>query len=324
VDTTTHRSSRPRRIVAGFDATDAGLDAVALGRQLAETTGAVLVVTHVYSLNVVAEPSLALEPVMEREVRRTAADRLRRAAPELEGFDSWEGCVHAAVAPSQGLLEVAEREHADLVVVGSTHRHGAGLVVPGPTAEKLLHRSRVPVLIGPAGWRLRKRTGFREVGAGFDGSEESIDALAAAAELARATGASLRAIAVLERPSPANPIFALTSHGYGEVVADLRRALERRLQHAVASVASNCSVQTEVLEGDSAEVLAARSAVLDVLVIGSRAFGPVRSTLLGTHTRALAARSACPVLAVPRGAAISRRGRRRGPDEDRSEAPAPA
>src|SRR5688572_11024069 len=53
VDTTTHRSSRPRRIVAGFDATDAGLDAVALGRQLAETTGAVLVVTHVYSLNVV-------------------------------------------------------------------------------------------------------------------------------------------------------------------------------------------------------------------------------------------------------------------------------
>ena len=58
--------------------------------------------------------------------------------------------------------------------------------------------------------------------------------MSAAAALARVTGGSLRAIAAFERPAPANPIFALTSHGYREIVGDMRDMLEDRLEEAVA------------------------------------------------------------------------------------------
>lgn len=52
---------------------------------------------------------------------------------------------------------------------------------------------------------------------------------------------------------------------------------------------------------DPVERLADASRDLDVLVIGSRRFGPVRSVLLGSVSWPLIERAACPVLVVPRG-----------------------
>ena len=42
-------------------------------------------------------------------------------------------------------------------------------------------------------------------------------------------------------------------------------------------------------------------ALLDVLVLGSRRFGPLRSALLGSVSSPLIDRAACPVVIVPRG-----------------------
>ncbi|MGH2986310.1 MAG: universal stress protein [Solirubrobacterales bacterium] len=55
-------------------------------------------------------------------------------------------------------------------------------------------------------------------------------------------------------------------------------------------------------EGDPAEVLAARSRELDLLVVGSRGYGPVRQVLIGGVSGELMRRAACPVLIVPRSA----------------------
>ncbi|MBX5442753.1 MAG: universal stress protein, partial [Solirubrobacteraceae bacterium] len=57
----------------------------------------------------------------------------------------------------------------------------------------------------------------------------------------------------------------------------------------------------EVLEGRPAEALAARSAELDVLVVGSRGWGPVRRLLLGSTSERLVREAVGPVLVVPRG-----------------------
>jgi nucleotide-binding universal stress UspA family protein len=51
---------------------------------------------------------------------------------------------------------------------------------------------------------------------------------------------------------------------------------------------------------DAAEVLVKRSGELDLLVVGSRGYGPVRHALLGSVTRKLMQAAACPVLVVPR------------------------
>ena len=219
-----NHSSRPC-IVAGFDDTPSGFDAVALARRLAAATDARLIVAYVYSeaisaIDIVPPPELVAE-------RREDALRTVQRAGISHGFERWEPVVYAAEPAARGLHEVAVGADAELIVVGSTHRHGLGRVMPGMTGERLLHGSACPIAIAPAGWR---GDAFETIGAGFDDSPESRAALTAAATLARASGASLRALNVFEPPNPANPVYAVTSHGYTEIMGELRD--DRRARRA--------------------------------------------------------------------------------------------
>jgi nucleotide-binding universal stress UspA family protein len=54
------------------------------------------------------------------------------------------------------------------------------------------------------------------------------------------------------------------------------------------------------LDGDPAMALAAASADLDLLVTGSRSYGPLGAVLLGAVTRRLINAAQCPVMVVPR------------------------
>jgi nucleotide-binding universal stress UspA family protein len=108
-------------------------------------------------------------------------------------------------------------------------------------------------------------------------------------------------ISVLDPPDPANPMFAVTSHGYSEVLRDLRGLYTNRLHEAVAKLDGAVDVQADLLEGEPAAILAAASAELDLLAVGSRGYGALRAVVLGTHSGRLAASSRCPLLVVPRG-----------------------
>ena len=50
-----------------------------------------------------------------------------------------------------------------------------------------------------------------------------------------------------------------------------------------------------------ADGLAAASGHVDLLVMGSRAYGPMRAVMLGGVSRRVMTRAACPVLVLPRG-----------------------
>lgn len=75
-----------------------------------------------------------------------------------------------------------------------------------------------------------------------------------------------------------------------------------------AALASELGAKLETItvaagEGDPAEVLAERSHGLDLLVVGSRGYGPVRHALIGNVSGLVLRVSASPVLVVPRSAA---------------------
>jgi nucleotide-binding universal stress UspA family protein len=57
------------------------------------------------------------------------------------------------------------------------------------------------------------------------------------------------------------------------------------------------------IEGGAAEALADTSADLDLLVVGSRGYGPLRAVLLGSVSTALVRSAQSPLVVVPRGAA---------------------
>jgi nucleotide-binding universal stress UspA family protein len=183
-------------------------------------------------------------------------------------------------------------------------------------------KSTVAAALGIAAARRGRRTAVCELTgaahlassfAGPDGAvratPEGREALRTGARLAEAARASLRVIMVLdpslaERTSPG--MLAATHHEH-DVAEDRagrsRIAAERALDDAIADIAATVPVERDVLFQDPADGLAAASEHLDLLIMGSRAYGPMRAVMLGGVSRRVITRAACPVLVLPRGTA---------------------
>ena len=74
------------------------------------------------------------------------------------------------------------------------------------------------------------------------------------------------------------------------------------LDEALAGAARGITAETELVYGDPAEALTGFTATLDLLIMGSRAYGPRRAVLLGGVSRRVTAAAHCPVIVLPRGA----------------------
>jgi nucleotide-binding universal stress UspA family protein len=140
------------------------------------------------------------------------------------------------------------------------------------------------------------------IGVGYNLLPESAFALAYARELAEECRASLRLFAVLE----SDLLFGYTGiaePGRGDLVVSEREQLERTLASAIEELPRALRAQGQVLTGVPDEVLAAEAEKgVDVLVLGSRGYGPVRRVLLGGTSAKVMRSSPCPVIAVPRSA----------------------
>jgi nucleotide-binding universal stress UspA family protein len=69
----------------------------------------------------------------------------------------------------------------------------------------------------------------------------------------------------------------------------------------VSALPSGVEIEQELHVDDPADVLLRVSQHADVLVCGSRGYGPLRSLLLGGVSRRVVDAAHCPVLVLPRG-----------------------
>jgi len=86
------------------------------------------------------------------------------------------------------------------------------------------------------------------------------------------------------------------------VLHDRGRDIQRR---AELELPASLEVEFSLEDGDPPHALARHGVELDLLVIGSRGHGPLRRTLLGGVSAEVMRAAPCPVLAVPRTAALS-------------------
>jgi nucleotide-binding universal stress UspA family protein len=82
----------------------------------------------------------------------------------------------------------------------------------------------------------------------------------------------------------------------------LRRQCGEELAGAVSALGSGIDVSQLLLDGDAELVLASESSELDLLVVGSRGYGPLRAVLLGSVSSALVRSAHSPLVVVPRDA----------------------
>jgi nucleotide-binding universal stress UspA family protein len=280
-------------IVVGVDGTGSGLDAVALATRLSRATGDPLIVACVY-------PEGRRSSLDAAEVRGPAAKALEAAA-ELAEEAGAEYRTAPSSSPARGLAELAEEEGAAMVVAGS-HRSGAfGRVASGGTAERLLHGSGCPVAVAPRGYRRRVTDKLRRIGVAFVDTPDGREAVRHAADLAARSGLPLTVFSVVavhhnwfvpEAVRPEEETLPI----------EVRKEYQEALDRALAGLPEELRATGELLYGevvDELSVVGERG--VDLLVCGSRGYGPVRRVLLGTVSAALLRQASVPVLVVPRG-----------------------
>jgi nucleotide-binding universal stress UspA family protein len=294
------------KIVVGFDGSDGARDALHLGQALARAEDAELVVG--------AAISYAPLPIETEGYDRALAEHYDELFGDVErelGGAEFERRELNDASPARALSELADAESADLIVIGSTHRGTLGRVYPGSVGERLLNGAPCAVAVAPRGFARRDHFGLGLVGVAYDGTPESELALTQAERLAGELGATLTLIAVVPDVPETPARIGHTSAGYADV-------LRKHFRDVLDSAASaHGAAETMLDEGDPAVALAARGVELDLLVIGSRGYGPVRRVLLGGVSAEVMRTAPCPVIVVPRSGAATT-------DESEPAAEAPA
>jgi nucleotide-binding universal stress UspA family protein len=290
-------------ILAAYCPKDADRGPIEFAVASARFTGAPLVVVSVRS------GGSLLDRLTAGEFHEDPAEpgRLDALRSEIDALDI-DARLHTVEhhTPAGGVAAAIEELHPRLLVLGSSARGAIGRVLAGSTAERLIHGSPCPVAVVPQEHRVATG-GARLVGAAFAPTPEGKAALTAGALLARALDARLLAVMVLDPKHAEEQSPGLMAQAHGEHDPSEDRHVRNRLVAkdalgaAIADLGEGVETETDVLFQDPVEGLTAASQRTDLLVVGSRGYGPAKAVMLGGVSRRLIAAAHCPVLVLPRG-----------------------
>lgn len=294
-------------VLVGVDGGDGGRDAIALAKVLL-APGGELSFGHVFSEDYVGSRVWS-DPTMP-ERRDEARELLQHAASDagVEAHLRWRG----ATSVGRGLHEMAEMLDADLLVVGSSRQGLVGRARLADDTRAALNGAACAIAVAPAGYSSEAVAATREIGVGYDGSDESRAALEVARTLAGELDAKLSAFAAI-----AIPTFVL----HGRAAVDGKR-VDDLVHEARDEIAAFEGVEPHAAYGDPVEELTLYSASLDLLVIGSRSYGPLGRLIHGSTSRHLARSARCPLLVLTRAARTS--SAPAGSEDSREAASSPA
>lgn len=265
----------PLTYVVGFDGGDASESAVHLATRLASSTSAeVIVATALTEQLGHAAWSRATEDAHALLARLTDLDVTVRV---LDG-----PAPHA-------LHDLAAETDAALLFVGATHRGAFGRLAPGSVGERLLHAAPCPLVVVPT----RTDRPLDTVAVAFDGRDASHTALTRAQELAEDVGAQLLVFTANAGAGGHHHLLTPTAPTPIDVDAVMISAGEL--------LGADAHFGHRILSGPAAPALVAACAEgVDLLVVGSRGYGPIQHVLAGSVSRHRVDHAPCPVLVVPR------------------------
>lgn len=280
-----------RVVLVGVDGSSPAAEASVWAAWFAKRTGARLVLASAW---LPQQSEGTPEDIAER--RHQAALVLEREWSEPARSLGVESQTVQTEGPPESLLEVADAEGADLIVVGNRGTGGHAAFHVGSVAHRLAHHTARPLAIIPAP---AARAHPEVVVVGVDGSPGAAAAVRWCAEAAPGLGARVVAVAADEpflewatTSSPKGWRQRLLHHAE-EWVAPIRDAevpvtvVVRRDIHPVAAIA------------ETANEFAAQ-----MIVVGTHRPGTVTDGRLGGVALQLVHRAMLPVVLVPRAWAL--------------------
>lgn len=276
-------------VIVGVDGRPNGRDAIALAlasRLVGRDSKLTLANVHPGA----ARPVHATTPAMLTEEQTASHELLEqeRAQANVEA----ELVSFASGSPGRGLHDLAEETAADLIVVGSCSRGPVGRVLLGDDTRGALNGAPCAVAVATRGYAEHPHP-IATVGVGYDGSPESEIALAKARELAAANRSLVRALEVVNIPN-----YAFTGFG----APALGESIELLIKEADERLAKLDGVDGRAVYGLSGEELAAFGDEVQLLVVGSRGYGPMKRLIIGSTSDYLERHARCSLLVLPRAA----------------------
>lgn len=267
-------------VIVGVDGPEGGRDALVLAAQLASPCAQVTL-AHVEV--VPRQPWPPSGAVTEAAHTLRALERLELLREEAH-VDARLLCVEAG-SIATGLHELVARHDGDVLVIGASRRDDYERTFVGDDMRAVLEHAPCPVAIAPRG-HVSRAPALRKIGAAYDGSAESEQALAIARVLAREHCAELSAFQAVPEP-------------YVHSLVNPQPEIEAGLADARKRIAELGDVEPHVASSDdAAEALARYGASVDLLVVGSHRYRPVDHLLSGSTAQRLADDAPCPLLVL--------------------------
>jgi nucleotide-binding universal stress UspA family protein len=178
--------------------------------------------------------------------------------------------------------------------VGSCSHGVLGRAMLGDDTRAALNGTPCAIAIAAVGYSERPSP-IAKVGVAYNGSPESQDALAVARGLAARTSAAVHVLEVVSIPT-----YAFT----GLIPPLIGESVDAMLQEANGRLRQLPDVEARAVYGLVSEELAQFGDEVDILVIGSRSYGPVRRLVLGSTSNYLERHARCSLLVLPRGSGV--------------------
>ena len=206
-----------------------------------------------------------------------------------------------AVSAAPAIVEFADEEEVDLIIMGAHGHRGLRRFFLGSVAEEVVRTASCPVLTTRQGDR-DPLEAINRVLAPVDFSDESARALAMARELAALYQAELDVVHAVENPTLARPYDPVVGSAAELAFPQAAPKVEQALARMVDEVGGpeNVTVTLRVLDGDPARAILADAEARDVglIVIATHGLTGLEHFLIGSVTERVVRSAECPVLTL--------------------------
>jgi nucleotide-binding universal stress UspA family protein len=204
------------------------------------------------------------------------------------------------------ILERADCEDTDLIVMGTHGRSGISRAILGSVTERVVRESQAPVLTIPPAAQLQHATElppFDPILCASDFSPACRRALDLAVLMGEEADARLVLLHALQYfPDTAFAVTPMPVSVFSQIdfTALRKNALARLESELPADVADRCRPEPLVVGGRPADVIleVARQEDVKLIVMGTQSRGTVDRLLFGSTTRRVIQAAPCPVLSV--------------------------
>jgi nucleotide-binding universal stress UspA family protein len=288
-------------IVVGVDGSEGSLEALIWAIHHARRAGLPLKVVTVTEIpavyTAVGLPGLAPGSTFDDLVVQ-GMEINARAVDDAKSFDLGIAITGEAVVGTPVVSLVEATQPGDVLVVSASSHHRAMTDLLGSVATGVAHRAHGPVIVVHG--TVPHDAPLRRIVVGVDGWDESKQALEWACVLAEQAAATIELVHGWEYPYRIHDTGSSVGTGSGrEGMQRDARALADGVLTELSAAQRRLVTATHVIEGPIAEVVIEAAADADLLVVGSRGRGGLRSLLLGSVSRKVVQHASCAVAVVP-------------------------